>query len=200
MQDPSEVSPELIEVPPSGSVAGIYARIDAKRGVWKAAAGRESTIYGATGLLVNISDHEQNTLNSIGVNVIRAFQDCGIVIWGSRTLATQSDLEYRYVSVCRTAIYITQSIKKGIQWAVFEPNGEPLWAKIRLNVNVFMQNLFRQGAFQGTAPRDAYFVKCDRETNTQSDINLGIVNIVIGFAHSKPAEFLIIKLSQKVGQ
>jgi len=200
MKDPSGTSSETIAVPASGAVAGIYARIDARRGVWKAAAGGESNINGATGLLVNITDHEQNTINPIGVNVIRAFQSRGIIIWGARTLATRSDPEYKYVPVRRTAIYIKQSIDRGIQWAVFEPNDEALWTKVRLNVEAFMQSLFRQGAFQGSKSEKAYFVRCDRGTTTQSDVNQGIFNILVGFSPAKPAEFVVLKLSQKSGQ
>ncbi len=197
MKDPSGASPEPIAIPPSGSVAGIYARTDANRGVWKAPAGSEANINGAVGLMVNISGSEHNKLNHIGVNVIRDFPASGIAIMGARTLATQPVLEYKYVHVRRTAIFIEQSIDKGIQWAVFEPNDERLWAKIRLNVVAFMHNLFRQGAFTGSSPQQAYFVRCDRGTTTQNDINQGIVNILVGFAPLKPAEFLILKLSQK---
>lgn len=200
MKDHSGASPEAIAVPPSGSVAGIYARIDAKRGVWKAAAGSESNINGAVGLLVNISDHEQNTFNPIGVNVIRAFPDSGIVIWGTRTLATQSDLEYRYVSVRRTAIFLEQSIYNGIHWAVFEPNDPSLWASLRLNISAFMMLQFRAGALYGHTPNEAFFVKCDSETTTHVDIEAGVVNILVGFAPLKPAEFLVLKLSQMAGQ
>ncbi len=107
--------------------------------------------------------------------------------------------EYKYVSVRRLALFMEESLYHGTQWVVFEPNDEPLWAQIRLNVGAFMHNLFRQGAFQGTTPREAYFVKCDKETTTQSDINLGIVNIVVGFAPLKPAEFVIIKIQQIAG-
>jgi phage tail sheath protein FI len=108
--------------------------------------------------------------------------------------------EYKYVPVRRTALFIEESLYRGTQWVVFEPNDEPLWAQIRLNVGAFMQNLFRQGAFQGKTPREAYFVKCDKETTTQNDINLGIVNILVGFAPLKPAEFVIIKVQQIAGQ
>jgi uncharacterized protein len=123
-------------------------------------------------------------------------------VWGSRTMrgADAAADEYKYVPVRRTALYIEESLYRGLKWVVFEPNDEPLWAQIRLNVGAFMNNLFRQGAFQGKTPREAYFVKCDKETTTQNDINLGIVNIVVGFAPLKPAEFVIIKLQQMAGQ
>jgi len=108
--------------------------------------------------------------------------------------------EYKYVPVRRLALYIEESLYRGTQWVVFEPNDEPLWAQIRLNIGAFMHGLFRQGAFQGKTPRDAYFVKCDKETTTQNDIDLGIVNIVVGFAPLKPAEFVIIKIQQIAGK
>jgi phage tail sheath protein FI len=198
IKDPSGASPDPIAIPPSGSVAGVYARVDAKRGVWKAPAGKETNIKGAVGSVADISGCEQDKLNHIGVNVIRAFPANGIAIMGARTLATLSDLEYRYVQVRRTAIYIERGINRGIQWVVFEPNDESLWAQIRLNVKAFMHGLFRQGALRGSSPDQAYFVRCDRETTTQSDINQGIVNILVGFAPLKPAEFLILQFSQRV--
>ncbi|MBI3803974.1 MAG: phage tail sheath subtilisin-like domain-containing protein [Nitrospirae bacterium] len=197
--DPTGVSPEPILLPPSGYVAGMYARIDAKRGVWKAPAGTEANIGGAVGLTREITDAEQDTLNPIGVNVIRVFPAAGIVIWGARTVATQADPEYRYVPVRRTAIFIEQSIYNGIQWAVFEPNDDDLWASLRLNIGAFMMTLFRAGAFQGTTPSQAFFVKCDNQTTTQADIDAGVVNVMVGFAPLKPAEFVVIKISQKAG-
>ncbi|MDC4202828.1 MAG: phage tail sheath subtilisin-like domain-containing protein [Candidatus Manganitrophus sp.] len=178
----------------------MYARIDAKRGVWKAPAGTEANIGGAVGLTKEITDAEQDTLNPIGVNVIRVFPASGIVIWGARTVATQADPEYRYVPVRRTAIFIEQSIYNGIQWAVFEPNDEDLWASLRLNIGAFMMTLFRAGAFQGATPSQAFFVKADSQTTTQADIDAGVVNVMVGFAPLKPAEFVVIKISQKAGE
>jgi len=198
--DPTGVSADPIALPPSGYVAGMYAKIDAKRGAWKAPAGAEANIGGAVGLMKNTIDAEQDTLNPIGVNVIRSFPASGIVIWGARTLATKSNPEYRYVPVRRTAIYLEQSIYNGIQWAVFEPNDEDLWASLRLNINSFMSLQFRNGAFQGRTPNDAFFVKCDNQTTTQADIDAGIVNILVGFAPLKPAEFVVLKLTQITGQ
>jgi phage tail sheath protein FI len=124
------------------------------------------------------------------------------VVWGSRTLRGADQLadEYKYVPVRRTALFLEESLYRGTQWVVFEPNDEPLWAQIRLNIGAFMQSLFRQGAFQGRTPREAYLVKCDRETTTQDDINRGVVNILVGFAPLKPAEFVIIKIQQLAGQ
>jgi hypothetical protein len=198
--DPTGVSPDPILLPASGYVAGMYARIDAKRGVWKAPAGTEANLGGTVGLVKDFTDAEQDTLNPIGANVIRSFPAAGLVIWGTRTLATRSNPEYRYVPVRRTAIYLEQSIYNGIQWAVFEPNDEDLWASLRLNIGAFMLLQFRAGAFQGRTPNDAFFVKCDGTTTTQADIDAGVVNILVGFAPLKPAEFVVLRLTQKAGQ
>jgi uncharacterized protein len=187
---------------PSGIVAGIMARTDSQRGVWKAPAGLDAAINGIQALQVNLNDAENGQLNPLGINCLRSFPINGRVVWGARTLRGADQLadEYKYVPVRRVALFIEESLYRGTQWVVFEPNDEPLWAQIRLNVGAFMQNLFRQGAFQGKTPREAYFVKCDKETTTQNDINLGIVNILVGFAPLKPAEFVIIKLQQMAGQ
>ncbi|MEK6288284.1 MAG: phage tail sheath C-terminal domain-containing protein [Acidobacteriota bacterium] len=187
---------------PCGLVAGVMARTDAQRGVWKAPAGLDAAMTGIQGLEVNLNDPENGMLNPLGINCLRSFAVFGRVVWGARTLrgADQLGDEYKYVPVRRTALYIEESLYRALKWVVFEPNDEPLWAQIRLNVGAFMHDLFRQGAFQGRTPRDAYFVKCDKETTTQSDINRGIVNIIVGFAPLKPAEFVIIKLQQMAGQ
>ncbi|MGB3461146.1 phage tail sheath family protein [Rhodanobacter lindaniclasticus] len=187
---------------PCGIVAGVMARTDTQRGVWKAPAGIDAALNGVQGLAVTLNDAENGMLNPLGVNCLRSFPLVGPVLWGSRTLRGADLLadEYKYVPVRRLALYIEESLFRGTQWVVFEPNDEPLWAQIRLNVGAFMQNLFRQGAFQGRTPADAYFVKCDKETTTQNDINLGIVNIVVGFAPLKPAEFVVIQLQQMAGQ
>jgi phage tail sheath protein FI len=144
---------------------------------------------------------ENGELNPLGINCLRSMPAIGPVVWGSRTLKGDDRLasEWKYIPIRRLALYIEESLYRGTQWVVFEPNDEPLWAQIRLNVGAFMHNLFRQGAFQGSTPREAYFVKCDKETTTQNDRNLGIVNIVIGFAPLKPAEFVIIKIQQIAG-
>jgi phage tail sheath protein FI len=197
--DPSGASAEPILLPPSGYMAGLYARTDARRGVWKAPAGTEANVGGALGLVREISDAEQDTLNPVGANVIRAFPASGIVVWGARTLATQSNPEYRYISIRRTAIFLEQSIYRGIQWAVFEPNDETLWASLRLNIGAFMMLQFQAGAFQGKSASDAFFVRCDSKTTTQADVDAGRVNIHVGFAPLKPAEFVVLKLSQKAG-
>jgi uncharacterized protein len=187
---------------PCGLVAGVMARTDAQRGVWKAPAGLDAALNGIQGLEVNLNDAENGMLNPLGINCLRSFGINGRVVWGARTMrgADQLGDEYKYVPVRRTALYIEESLYRGLIWVVFEPNDEPLWAQIRLNVGAFMHNLFRQGAFQGKTPREAYFVKCDKETTTQNDIDLGIVNVVVGFAPLKPAEFVIIKLQQIAGQ
>ncbi len=187
---------------PTGAVAGVFARTDAERGVWKAPAGLDATLKGVAELSVSLTDAENGELNPLGVNCLRVFPVFGRVVWGSRTLRGADQLadEYKYVPVRRTALFLEESLYRGLKWVVFEPNDEPLWAQIRLNVGAFMQSLFRQGAFQGRTPREAYLVKCDRETTTQDDINRGIVNIVVGFAPLKPAEFVIIKIQQLAGQ
>jgi hypothetical protein len=169
--------------------------------VWKAPAGLEATLNGVPELSVPLSDGEIGQLNPLGINSLRAFAGAGRVVWGARTLKGADSLanEWKYIPVRRTALFIEESLFRGTQWVVFEPNDEPLWAQIRLNVGTFMNDLFRQGAFQGSTPRDAYFVKCDKETTTQSDIDRGIVNIHVGFAPLKPAEFVVIRLQQIAG-
>jgi phage tail sheath protein FI len=191
----------LTDFPPCGFVAGVFARTDGSRGVWKAPAGSDASLNGATGLAITMSDAENGQLNPLAVNCLRTLPIYGNVVWGSRTLHGQNDRgsEWKYVPVRRMALFLEESLYRGTQWVVFEPNDEPLWAQIRLNIGAFLQGLFRQGAFQGRSPREAYFVKCDSETTTQADINLGIVNILVGFAPLKPAEFVIIKLQQIAG-
>ncbi|MCA1553918.1 MAG: phage tail sheath subtilisin-like domain-containing protein [Chloroflexi bacterium] len=191
----------LLEVGASGTMAGVYARTDATRGVWKAPAGVDAVLRGAS-LAETLTDEENGALNPFGVNVLRNFPIFGNVAWGARTMegADLQASEWKYIPVRRTALYIEESLYQGLKWVVFEPNDEPLWAQIRLNVGAFMQNLFRQGAFQGKTPSEAYFVKCDKTTTTQDDINRGIVNIVVGFAPLKPAEFVVIKIQQIAGQ
>jgi phage tail sheath protein FI len=190
------------EFPPCGFVAGLYAKTDASRGVWKAPAGTDASLAGVSGLRTVLTDLENGQLNIRAANCLRSFAVYGNVVWGARTLRGNNEIgsEWKYVPVRRLALFIEESLYRGTKWVVFEPNDEPLWAQIRLNLGAFMHNLFRQGALQGTTPREAYFVKCDKETTTQNDINLGIVNIVVGFAPLKPAEFVIIKIQQIAGQ
>jgi phage tail sheath protein FI len=188
-------------MPPSGTLAGVYARTDATRGVWKAPAGTDATLNGVIDLGLPVSDLENGNLNPHGINVLRSFPAYGRVVWGARTTRgadAQAD-EYKYVPIRRLALFLEESLYRGTQWVVFEPNDEPLWAQIRLNLGVFMNGLFRQGAFQGSTPQEAYFVKCDKETTTQADRNLGIVNIEVGFAPLKPAEFVVITIQQVIG-
>jgi uncharacterized protein len=188
--------------PPCGFVAGVHARTDAARGVWKAPAGTEAALSGAVGFKVPMSDAENGRLNPHGINCLRTLPVYGNVVWGARTMDGDNDRgsEWKYAPVRRMALFLEESLFRGTQWVVFEPNDEPLWAQIRLNIGAFMQVLFRQGAFQGLTPREAYFVKCDRETTTQADINLGIVNIHVGFAPLKPAEFVVIRIQQIAGE
>ncbi len=193
---------QMEEFAPCGAVAGLFARTDTQRGVWKAPAGLDATLVGVPQLSVSLTDAENGELNPLGINCLRTMLGVGRVIWGSRTLQGDDRLasEWKYIPVRRTALFIEESLYRGTKWVVFEPNDEPLWSQIRLNLGAFMQTLFLQGAFQGTSPKEAYFVKCDKETTTQTDINLGIVNIVVGFAPLKPAEFVIIKIQQMAGQ
>lgn len=192
----------LKSIAPCGTMAGIFARTDATRGVWKAPAGTEASLIGVRGLDYTLSDRENGLLNPLGVNCLRIFPDSGVTSWGGRTLRGADSLasEYKYIPIRRTALFIEESLYRGLKWVVFEPNDEPLWAQIRLNVGAFMHNLFRQGAFQGATKQQAYFVKCDYETTTQNDINLGVVNIWVGFAPLKPAEFVVLYLQQMTGQ
>ncbi len=192
----------LKPTPPSGSVAGLFARTDSNRGIWKAPAGIEANLVNTQGTEYVLTDGQNGNLNPLGVNVIRVFPGVGTVVWGSRTLRGDDDLadEYKYIPVRRLAYYIEESLFRGLQWAVFEPNDEPLWAQIRLNAGSFMQTLFRQGAFAGRSPREAYFVKCDKETTTAADIGRGVVNVLIGFAPLRPAEFVMVSIQQIAGQ
>ena len=192
----------LRAVGPSGTIAGLCARTDGTRGVWKAPAGTEAKLINVQKLAYTLTDAENGMLNPIAINALRNFPVTGKVAWGARTLVGADDTpnDWKYVPVRRLALFLEESLYRGTQWVVFEPNDEPLWAQIRLNVGAFMQRLFLQGAFQGTTPRQAYLVKCDRETTTQDDINRGIVNILVGFAPLKPAEFVIIRIQQLAGQ
>lgn len=190
------------EFVPCGAVAGVIAKTDGTRGIWKSPAGIETNLMGVTDLTVRLTDNENGELNPLGVNCLRIMPVIGAVVWGSRTLRGADRLadQWKYLSVRRMALFLEESLYRGTQWVVFEPNDEPLWSQIRLNIGAFMQTLFLQGAFQGNTPKDAYFVKCDSETTTQTDINSGIVNIVVGFAPLKPAEFVILKIQQIAGQ
>lgn len=192
---------KTVPVAPSAFAAGMWSRIDGKRGVWKAPAGLETGLNGASGLRYVVEEGEQDQLNPLGVNCLRNMPGGGRVIWGTRTLATKADPEWRYVPVRRTAIMIEQSIYEGIQWAVFEPNDHRLWSALRANIGNFMNGLFRAGAFQGEKASDAYFVRCGLgDTMTQGEIDAGQVIVIVGFAPLKPAEFVIVRIQQKVNQ
>lgn len=186
---------------PSGTLAGLYARTDASRGVWKAPAGIDASLNGVLGLTLPLNDRENGLINPLGINALRDFPAAGRVAWGARTLRGDDALgdDYKYIPIRRLALFLEESLYRGTQWVVFEPNDEPLWAQIRLNLGAFMNGLFRQGAFQGKTPQEAYFVKCDKETTTQADRNLGIVNILVGFAPLKPAEFVVLTIQQIAG-
>jgi uncharacterized protein len=188
--------------PPCGFVAGVYASTDVNRGVWKAPAGTETALVGVSGVTVPLADKQNGELNPVAVNCIRSFSAYGTVVWGARTTGGNDEAgsQWKYVPIRRLALFLETSLYRGTQWVVFEPNDAPLWGQIRLNVGAFMQTLFTQGAFQGSTPQQAYFVKCDSETTTPTDQDNGIVNILVGFAPLKPAEFVIIQIQQIAGQ
>lgn len=193
-----------VNVPPSGTVAGIYARTDNNRGVWKAPAGLETTIINTTGVVESgsMSDVRQGTLNPLGVNCLRTFPGIGTVVFGARTSVTANHAfdQWKYVPVRRMALFIEQTLYNNLGWVIFEPNDDPLWVAIRTSIENFMLSLFNQGAFQGSTPSKAFQVKCDSSTTTQTDIDNGIVNIIVAFAPLKPAEFVVIKIAQLAGQ
>lgn len=200
-EDTNPNAAKTLTIAPSAFAAGMWSKVDGRRGVWKAPAGVETRLTGAAGLEFIVEDGEQGQLNPLGVNCIRTQPGFGPVFWGARTLATKAAPEWRYVPVRRTAIFIERSIYEGIQWAVFEPNDEPLWGSLRANIGAFMNGLFRAGAFQGATAKDAYFVRCGLgDTMTQADIDRGQVIAIVGFAPLKPAEFVIIRIQQKVNQ
>jgi uncharacterized protein len=192
---------QAVQLGPTGAIAGLMARMDSARGVWKAPAGTEADLRGVSGLEQRLSDPENGVLNPKAINASRIFPD-GVVCWGARTMdgADSNPSDYKYVPIRRLSLYIEESLYRGLKWVVFEPNAEPLWGQIRLNVGSFMHGLFTQGAFQGLKSTDAYFVRCDAETTTQDDRNKGIVNIWVGFAPLKPAEFVVLYLQQMAGQ
>ena len=198
--DSNPTASTTVTIPPSAIAAAMWAKIDNKRGVWKAPAGVETRVN-VSGLQYSVEDLEQGGLNPKGVNCLRSRPSYGPVFWGSRTLATNADPEWRYVPVRRTAIFIEQSIYNGIQWSVFEANDHPLWSALRANITSFMNGLFRAGAFQGKTADEAFFVRCGLgDTMTQGDIDRGQVIIQVGFAPLKPAEFVILRIQQKVDQ
>lgn len=193
--DPVEKERQTKIMGPAAAIAGIIARVDAQRGVWKAPAGVNATIKGILGLDIPLTDQQNGVLNLQAINCIRSFVT-GIVCWGARTVAGFTDGDWKYVPIRRLALYIEETLYRETKWVVFEPNDEPTWAAIRTSIKAFMMNLFRQGAFQGASPKEAFFVKCDKDTTTEYHRRLGIVNIIVGFAPLKPAEFVIIQIQQ----
>jgi hypothetical protein len=188
--DPSQ--PELVNSPPCGHIAGIYARVDASRGVFKAPA--NEIVRGALNVVYRVTDPEQGGLNQSGVNVIRLFTGDGLRVWGARTLAGLDKPEFRYINVRRTFTMIERSIKRGTLWAVFEPNDQLLWSRIRVSVGMFLKRMYKSGALMGRSPEEAYFVKCDEETNPPEVIEAGQLVIEVGLAVVKPAEFVIFRI------
>jgi phage tail sheath protein FI len=183
----------------SGAVVGVFARTDSTRGVWKAPAGKDAQLLGVVGPEYNLPAGDIASLGTFGLNPVRLISNYGSVVWGARTLMGADHLasEWKYISVRRLALFVEESIYRGTQWVVFEPNDAKLWGRIRGAVSPFMQSLFRIGAFVGAKPQQSYFVKCDNETTSQTDIRRGTVNILVGFAPLKPAEFIIIRIGHK---
>ena len=195
VRDPFNAA-QNVNVAPSGHLAGIWARSDATRGVHKAPA--NETIRGALDVSHTLTRQEQAVLNPEGVNVIRFFQQEGVVVWGARTVDDGSS-EWRYLSVRRLFNMIEESIANSTRWIVFEPNDQTLWKSIRRDINAFLTRVWRDGALMGSTPEEAFFVKCDEETNPPENIDAGIVTTLIGIAPVKPAEFIVFKISQFEG-
>lgn len=184
-------------VDPVPAIAGVISRIDSGRGVWKAPAGTEAHIYGASNVDIQITDEENGRLNELGINCIRII-DGKVLCWGARTLGNTAHSEWKYIPVRRLALFIEESIYRGTQWVGFEPNDEPTWARVRASVDQFMLDLFRQGAFKGASPRDAFFVRCDGGTTTSSDRLNGVMHLVVGFAPLRPAEFITVTIQHSM--
>jgi len=204
LQSTDPLTGDDLYLPPSGSVAGIYATTDTNRGVWKAPAGLQTTILNTIGVVDTgrMTDARQGTLNPLGVDCLRDLPGIGTVVFGARTSATQNTAQQQwwYVPVRRMALFLEQSLYRSLTWVVFEPNDDPLWVAIRTSIESFMLSLFHQGAFQGNSPSQAFKVLCDSSTTTQQDIDNGVVNIVVAFAPLKPAEFVVIQIAQLAGQ
>jgi hypothetical protein len=183
--------PATIDVPPSGAVAGIYARSDSESGVHKAPTNQ--VVRGIAGLVASVSAVDQQLLNPEGVNALRSFPGRGTLVWGARTLS--SDPEWKYVNVRRLVIFLEHSIEKSTQWAVFEPNDERLWARVRGTVEAFLMSLWQSGALLGTKPEEAFFVQCDRSTMSQNDLDNGRLVCMLGIAPIRPAEFVILRIT-----
>ncbi len=183
---------------PGGAVAGVIARTDRARGVWKAPAGTVATIAGVEGLSVAVTDRDASRLGVLGVNCLRSLPGSGPVVWGARTLAADSAGEFKYLSVRRLALFIETSIDRGTLWAELQPNAEPTWFQLRASIATFMSALYRGGAFAGATPSTAFFVRCGRDTTTQADIAAGILDIEVGFAPLRPAEFVIVRIRRQM--
>ena len=192
--------------PPSGFVAGIYGQVDATQGVWQSPAGIQTTLLGTTGVVPAgiMTDPQQGILNQNGVNCMRQFPSIGTVVFGARTTAgadaNTAQQQWKYVAVRRMALFIEQTLYANLTWAVFEPNAQPLWNALTQEVTAFMLSLFRQGAFAGSTPSQAFLVQCDATTTTPQDVANGVVNIVVGFAPLVPAEFVVVQIAQLAGQ
>ncbi len=184
--------------PPSGMIAGVYCRTDQIRGVWKAPAGTSASVLGIAGVESELSNADHDSLNEVGINCIRSFANVGPVVWGAQTLAASSSAEYRYVSSRRLALFLERSIALGTRWAVFEPNDEPLWSSLRASVESFMSSLFRTGAFQGATPAEAFFVRCGPDTHSEAALAVGELNIWVGFAAERPAEFISLHIQHRL--
>ena len=190
-------SPGRVGIPPSGHVMGIYARTDIERGVHKAPA--NEVIRGIADLKFKLAKEEQDILNPRNINVLRNFreQNRGLRVWGARTIS--SDPDWKYINVRRLFIFVEHSIDRGTQWVVFEPNADPLWERVRRTVSLFLRNVWRDGALMGQTPEEAFFVKCDRTTMSQDDIDNGRLIVQVGLAAVKPAEFVIFRIGQWTG-
>ena len=183
-------------VAPSGTIAGLIAQSDAAQGVWKAPA--NLSLSGVQGLEYAITETDSALLSPLGVNCLRSFTGRGLRVWGARTLADDTEAEWKYIPVRRLALFVEESIDRGTKWAVFEPNAEPLWARLRDSVGSFLNSLWREGALLGAKPEAAFFVKCGLGTTmTQQDIDTGRVTIELGIAPVRPAEFIILRIGQK---
>ncbi len=189
-------------LPVCGALAGIWAATDVRSGVWKAPAGVDAAIADIVGLAAQLSDNDNGVLNPLGFNALRVFPTYGPVVWGARTLAGADPLadDYKYIPVRRLALYIEAWVAANLRWAVFQPNDERLWAAIRAQISAFLNDLWRQGALFGASLPQACFVICDASTTTPEDIEAGIVNILVGFAPVKPAEFVVLTIQQAAGQ
>jgi Bacteriophage tail sheath protein len=186
---------------PAGAIAGLIARTDRERGVWKAPAGLEAPIVGTSGPVWDIPEVDAASLSDACLNTIRRFPDAGTVPWGARLLSgvTRPEPEWKYLPVRRLLLYVEESIGRGLQWADFEPNDELLWASVRRSVGAFLSTLFRMGALAGVKPEEAYFVKCDADTMTQADVDAGLLNVLIGIAPLRPSEFATIRIAHQRG-